>query len=137
MRPVRQLAILAWLAVIVGCSERDRESSHIAPVEVSSGLPAAITNALLIVRMSKPNDASPTNYKELISGTRSLQSPMGSSSSGQNYQEERLVAIKPEGFVLLFTDREGEIVHTNLVVFPYGQTTETNALGWKIVGQYK
>ena len=29
------------------------------------------------------------------------------------------------------------VVQTNLVLFPYGLTTETNALGWKMIGRFK
>jgi hypothetical protein len=70
-----------------------------------------------------------------------LKSPVGSGSSvvGTNvsFEEERLIAIKTDGFEILFTKRENGVVQTNIVLFYYGQITQTNTLGWKIVGNFK
>jgi len=41
------------------------------------------------------------------------------------------------GFMMLFTLRDGGVVQTQLILFPYGLTTERNALGWKIIGRFK
>jgi hypothetical protein len=74
----------------------------------------------------------------MMSGNRSLEHPVGwgSNSDGQ-YDENRLLAIRAEGFQMLFTERDGGVVQTNIVLFRYGEDTETNTLGWKIVGRFK
>lgn len=59
----------------------------------------------------------------------------GGYSDGR-YDEERLISIKADGFVVRFTNRVGGEMQTNFVLFPYGQTTETNTLGWGIAGDY-
>jgi hypothetical protein len=74
---------------------------------------------------------------ETISGSQSLENPVWSGTVDGRYNEERLVAIRADGFLILFTQREGGFTQTNIILFPYGQTTETNALGWQIVGRYK
>lgn len=137
MRPVQQFAHLALLAVLAGCSGKDRKPEPGTAVEVSRGLPASITNAQLQVTMLKPADATPTHYGEKISGRRSLNSPVGSSDNGQCFEEQRLTAVRADGFLMLFTKRDGAILQTNAVLFPYGETTETNTLGWNIIGRYK
>jgi len=73
-----------------------------------------------------------------MSGNRSFMSPvgLGSDSSG-HYDEERLLAIRADGFLMLFTKRDGGVGQTNAVLFRYGEATETNTLGWKIVGRFK
>ncbi|MGA2540252.1 MAG: hypothetical protein ABSG78_01685 [Verrucomicrobiota bacterium] len=74
----------------------------------------------------------------MMSCNRSLAQPVGwGSNSTGHYDEQRLLAIRAEGFVMLFTERDGGVVHTNAVLFRYGQTNETNTLGWKIVGRFK
>jgi hypothetical protein len=53
------------------------------------------------------------------------------------YNEERLIAIQADGFLVRFSDRVDGAMRTNSILFPYGQTIETNTLGWSIVGKYQ
>jgi|ERR1039458_8638857 hypothetical protein len=141
MRLFQQVALSALLAAFVGCSDAVRESPPRTDVEVSQGLPPSVSNAVLHLVLISPTNASPTNHTEkyeMMGGNRSLDHPVGwgSNSSGR-YDEDRLLAIREEGFVILFTKRDGGVVQTNAVLFRYGETTETNTLGWKIVGRFK
>jgi hypothetical protein len=117
------------------------------PVDVSPNLPASLTNAVLFVKVFEPNDPLATNYASW-GGSHSLKSPVGSSSfiieTNETWNEERLIAINAEGFEMLFTKRWrgaglGQKIHneTNVILFRYGQITETNTLGRRIVGKFK
>lgn len=114
-------------------------ASHSPPrVEVSPGLPASSKNAVLLLNLFAPIDASPTNFTESISGSFSLKRPyFHDTVSKSSLDEEQLVAIRADGFIMQFTTSDGGKTQTNSVLFPYGQTTETNTLGWRIVGNFK
>ncbi len=83
-----------------------------------------------------PSDASAGNWTQTISGSFSLKMP-GIPDIRSQGEEERLIAIRADGFVMRFTKRDGGETQTNFVLFPFGQTTETNILGWKIIGNFK
>ncbi|HEY5234043.1 MAG TPA: hypothetical protein VIK35_10975 [Verrucomicrobiae bacterium] len=118
------------------------------PVDVSPNLPASLTNAVLFVKVFEPSDPLATNYASWR-GSRSLNFPGGSSGSSvigtnEKWDEDRLIAINAEGFEMLFTKRWrwaglGQKIHneTNVILFRYGQITETNTLGRRIVGKFK
>jgi len=130
--------LFGLLANFVGRSEAERKLPAHSDVEVSPGLPASVSNAVLRIIQVTPTNATPTTYREKTSGHRSLGSPVGSGGdSVGHYHENRLLAIRAEGFLMLFTSRDGGVVQTNVVLFRYGEVTETNTLGWKIVGQFK
>jgi len=109
-------------------------------VEVETNLSARITNGILHLVLREPIDPLATNYSVSV-GSRSLESPVGSGSGSDathsKFDEERLIAIKTAGFEMLFTKGSNGVVNTNIIFFPYGETTETNVLGWRIVGNYK
>jgi hypothetical protein len=75
---------------------------------------------------------SPGSFSTTVTGTN------------ETWDEERLIAINAEGFEMLFTKRWrwaglGQQIHneTNVILFRYGQITETNILGRSIVGKFK
>jgi hypothetical protein len=106
-------------------------------VEVSPGLPAPSTSAVLHLNLFFPGDTSASGWTQTSSGSFSLKRPyFHDSVSKSSLDEERLVAIRADGFVMQFTTRDGGETKTNSVLFPYGQTTETNTLGWRIVGNF-
>jgi hypothetical protein len=81
------------------------------------------------------------------SGSRSLTSPVGSSSSSDKnivfYEEEKLISINSNGFAIRFVvnwksayKHEGSQV-TNTVLFYFGQVTQTNFSGLRVMGQYE
>lgn len=138
MRLFQQIALITLLAAFIGCSDAARESAPRTDVEVSPGLPASASNAVLHLVLISPTNALPTSPHEMIGGNRSLAHPVGSGSDSSGRQDEdRLLAIRPDGFLMMFSKRYGSVVHTNVVLFRYGETTETNTLGWKIVGRFK
>ena len=118
-------------------------------VEVSTNVPASLFNAELDLKIRGSSDPRTTNYSGwYLSGHASLTGPGGSSGSLGGTIDEwdgyRLIAINSEGFEVLFTKRWrlaglGQKLNeeTNVILFRYGQVTETNALGWKIVGKFK
>jgi hypothetical protein len=131
------------------------DSSMIIPTEtvtVSSNVSAQFQEASLHLAISEYAPFPGTK----TFGTRSLGSPCGQGEmeSGTNYsfQEERLTAITQDGFEVRFTRRqcpfgqtnnmhfhqiEKTIVQTNTVLFRFGETTETNTIGLRIVGKFK
>jgi hypothetical protein len=111
------------------------ESSSRPRVQVAPGLSASATNAVLHLKLVSFNEASRTGSTiSCILSRKNL--VMFADPSNGRYDEERLIAIQTDGFVLRFTDRVGGEMRTNFVLFPYGQTTETNTLGWSVVGDY-
>ena len=121
---------------------------HLQTVEVSPGLPTSVTDAVLHLSIYEPADASPTNHRSATIESRSLQSPVGSGSTstdtGETWNEERLIAINADGFKMLFIKQWrvsglGQEIHreTNVMLFRYGQVTDTNAVGLKIIGKFK
>jgi len=152
MFAIRHIVIFALLLVfalalallVISAGRLQYESVTLSfqkDVEVAPNLPASLSNAVLHVSCSGPLDGS-------WSGSRSLNSPVGSGSSvvgtNETWNEERLIAINAEGFKMLFTKRwrftgPGQSIsqETNVILFRYGQVTETNTLGWRIVGNFK
>jgi hypothetical protein len=134
----RIAALLGSLTALVGCSDKEQKLPPRAYVDIFPGLPASVSNAVLHLVLVTPTNASPTNYSGKVSGNRSLEYPVGSSSAGAgHYDEERLLAIRAEGFLMVFTKLKGIAVETSVVLFRYAEVTETNTLGWTIVGQFK
>jgi hypothetical protein len=127
---------------LFGCSKYEGVVLvHPPTVEVSPGLPATATNAVLSLSIFEPADASPTNYRSATYGIRSLQYPGWSSSTidGTNVwsQEARLAAIIPDGFEIRFTRCDNGVTQTNTVLFRFGETTQTSTIGFRIVGRYE
>ena len=137
MRVLCQIGMVALSLMLAGCSDHESVTLvHRPTVKIEPGLPASATNAVLQVRIHIPYGL-PTNYAS-ISGSRSLKSPVGRGSDSTGfYSEQRLVAIHSDGFVMLFTVRDAGVTKTNTVLFRYGETTETNTMGWKIDGHFK
>lgn len=88
------------------------------------------------------------------SGSRSLASPVGSSTAVDKnivyYQEERLISVNSNGCSIRFivnwqpvSKHEGGQVtdegsrSTNTIFFYFGQITQTNISGLRIIGQYE
>ena len=124
-------------------------SSPYPTVEVSTNVPASLFNAELNLKIRGSSDPRTTNYSGwYLSGDVSLTGPSGGSSGFggtiDEWDEQRLIAINTEGFKVLFTKRWrlaglGQKINqeTNVILFRFGQVTETNALGWRIVGKFK
>ena len=133
-RPLILIGI--WLSVFltIWICARHRNSSR-PRVEVAPALSASTTDAVLHLKLASFNEASRTGIR--ISGILGRKDPVmpGGHSNGRN-DDERLIAIRADGFVVRFTDRVDGEMRTNLVLFPYGQTTETNLMAWSIVGDY-
>ena len=136
----RQILVFALLLAFVGCSDGERKSSTRQVVEVSQNLPASLSNAVLNLHIREPIDSLATNHS-IWGGDRSLKSPVGSGGvidgTNASFQEERLIAIVSDGFEVLFTRRDNGVVQTNIVLFHYGEVTQTNTLDWSIVGKFK
>jgi len=147
------LLVLAFVLTLLVFSAGRFSYEQVTPiypqtVEVSPGLPPSASDAILNLSIYEPADASPTNYRSKIFGSRSLQYLGGFSSSstdtGETWDENRLIAINADGFKMFFTKRWrlpglGQEIHqeTNVILFRYGQVTDTNAIGWRIVGKFK
>ena len=139
MMPVLRRVCAFILAVtLLGCSKHEGATLK---VEVSPGLSASATDAVLNLSIYELLDSSPTNYRSATYESQSLQSPFCSNSSieGTNKcsQERRLVAIIPEGFKILFIRNDNGIMQGNTILFRFNQTTQTNTMGWRIVGMFK
>jgi hypothetical protein len=113
-----------------------RHGSHARPrIDVAPALPASATDAILHLKLASFNAASQTG--STISSILSQKDRvMFADPSHGLFDEERLIAIRADGFVIQFIHRESGETRTNLVLFPYGQVTETNTMGWTIVGSY-
>ena len=138
-RPLILIGVsLGLLLILWVCA---RNGSHSRPrVEVAPDLPASVTSAVLHLNLVSSGDALLTNSIQTfttISCSLSQKMPMMSDPSSGRYDNERLTAIRADGFVIQFTKHDGGEAQTNFVLFPYGQTTETNMMGWNIVGNYK
>jgi hypothetical protein len=126
----------------------DRSIIPTETVAVSSNVPEKMERAILHLAIYETNGS--------CYGSRSLESPCGSGSTDDGInvysQEERLVAITPDGFEMRFTRKQcpstwatkaplvegvNLIIQTNTVLFRFQGTTETNTLGWRIVGKFK
>ena len=119
------LALFSFIWIVA------RYGSHSRPrVELAPALPASVTNAVLRLNLASPNNI------ETMSCSVSLKSPFHGGTPADSYDEERLAAIRSDGFLMQFTTRIGREMQTNVVLFPYGQTTETNTFTWRIVGNY-
>ncbi len=117
-------------------------------VEVSANVPTSSSNAVLQLQVRESSNFLVTNYSSWV-GNLSLTgvSSFGGSSNNETiekWDETRLITINTEGFKVLFTKRWrlaglGQKINqeTNVILFRYGQVTETNALGWRIVGKFK
>jgi hypothetical protein len=129
------LAVVCLVAFVIlwACA---RHGSHTRPrIEVTPSLPASATNAILHLKLVSFNATSQTG--STISGILSRKNQvMFADPSNGLYDEERLIAMRSDGFVIQFLHREGGEMRTNLVLFAYGQVTETNTMGWNIVGSY-
>jgi hypothetical protein len=138
-RPLILLGVcLGTFLILWACA---RHGSYARPrVELTPDLPASATNAVLYLSLAASADTLSNHWTQTvttISGSLSRKRPVmpGGHSNGR-YDEERLIAIRADGFMIQFTKRAGREMRTNYVLFPYGRTTETNAVGWDIVGSY-
>jgi hypothetical protein len=133
-RPLMLIGICLGISLILWICARHGSSSS-PSVEVAPALSASATNAVLHLKLVSFNEALRTGREISCILSRKVRGMSADPSNGR-YDEERLIAIQADGFVIRFTDRVGGEMRTNFVLFPYGQTTETNALGWSIVGDY-
>ena len=111
------LLVFAFTLVLLVCSAGRFSYEPVMPVhpqtvEVSPGLPASVTNAVLHVSMYEPANASPTNYRSECFVSRSLKSPVGGrkifdAESGERWDEQRLIAINADGFKMLLQNDGG------------------------------
>jgi hypothetical protein len=122
------LFLILWTCAGHGRSSRPR-------VEVAPTLSASAASAVLHLKLVSFNQTSQTGIT--ISGILSRKDPVlpGGHSDGRN-DDERLIAIQADGFVIQFTEGVGGEMRTNCILFPYGQTTETNIMEWSIAGDY-
>ena len=136
MRAFRQLAFFGLLTPLVLCFA-EPELRPRAHVEVSQGLPASATNAVLNLVLTAPS--SLPNWPNKQSGPWGLMKTTTAASTDPEgrYKEQRLLAIRPEGFVMTFAEVDTGVAYTNIVLFRYGEITETNTPRWKIVGQFE
>jgi hypothetical protein len=131
MRTLRNFAAFALLLAFGGCSDGGRESPSRPIVKVSPNLPASLRDAVLLLSVRDPAHGS-------TFGDRSLESPVGSGSgSDGHFDEERLIAIRADGFEVLLTQGQDHIAQTAGVFFPFGKTTELSVLGCKVAGKFK
>lgn len=149
MSVIGYIFVFALLGALASCSNyKGVTSSHPQTVEVSSGLPASATNAVLFLRAYEFSDISSTNLYSSWGGSRSMQYQGGGGSfvngTNETWHHEQLIAINAEGFEMLFTKKwrftgPGQKINqeTNVTLFRFGQITETNTLGWSIIGKFK
>lgn len=127
-KPMILAGVCLALMLIFQVCARHGSHSH-SKVDVGPDLPASVTSAVLHLNL--------VSASETISGGISLKTPVFHDDfSKDNYDEERLTAIKSVGFMVRFITCKGAKAQTNFVLFPFEQTTETNALGWRIIGNY-
>jgi len=53
------------------------------------------------------------------------------------FEEDRLIAIRADGFTIPFIKVEDQNVQTATVFFPFGETTEARVLGWEVSGKFR
>jgi hypothetical protein len=111
--------------------------SHTPPrIEIAPELPASAKNAVLHLELNSFNPATKMGMTE--SGILSRQDRVIIALPSRGiYNEKRLIAIQADGFLVQFSDRVDGEMRTNVILFPYGQTIETNILGSSIVGKYQ
>lgn len=130
--------LLICLIVGLGCGCSHNRPSLEPQVDVAPGLSASVTNSVLHLELWRPADVQRTNASEMISSNKGLQQPTSSSGDDQGHSnEERLMAITADGFLVRFTIRNKDLSQTNTVLFRYGETNDTNIADWKIVGHFK
>lgn len=133
------ILLVACLGVFLILWVYARHGSHFRPkVEVALGSPAPAKNAVLHLRLISSSGAWGTpNWTQTVdTGILSQKIvSLGGHSNGRD-DEERLMAIQADGFVIRFTKYDAGETQTNFVIFPYGQTTKTNIMGESIVGSY-
>jgi hypothetical protein len=129
------IAILILPMAMIGCSRGQEQHPPRIHVEVSQGLPASVTSAVLSLKLSM------TNGTVSSASSPSLDCPISAGGGWyghhHDYQEERLLSIRADGFLMFLKIRDDSLTQTNIVLFRYGETTETNMLGWRIVGRFK
>ena len=109
----------------------DNGSTERPLVNVAHDAPEAARHAVLNLRVRTPNHGT-------SGGTRALDDPVGSGSgSDGHFEEERLIAIKADGFEVLLTQGQDKTVQTATVFFPFGKSTEEKVLGCEVSGKYK
>ena len=124
---------------------RDRPTGVLIPLLLAAGLlatactstPAKSTSHVIRISCGTPTACLAAARTEGFHGTVLVPANAPVTNSGGHYDENRLLAIRPEGFLMLFTERDSGVVQTNAVLFRYGESTETNTLGWRIIGRFK
>ncbi len=133
-RPLILTGIGLGVFLILWICARHGSSSY-PKVEVSPGLSASAKYAVLHLKLDSFNWATDTG--RMLYGMVSQKKPVEPGRpAGDRTDAEQLIAIKADGFVIRFTDRVGGEMQTNIILFPFGQTTETNTLEWHVVGDY-
>ena len=135
---------LASATVLSGCSQSGPKLFAHPIVDVAPNTPDSARHAVLHLLVVEPGGK--------IGGYRSLESPSGSGSgSDGHFSEERIVAIRPDGFEVLFTQGYDPALHTDVsedrrkprsvqtatIFFHFGETTNTTAIGCEITGTFK
>ena len=137
----RRILFFFLFTIITGCGDGGPGApAYQSGIEISKNIPDRFVNSSLRLKISNLVGDAATN-RQMWTGSRSLKSPLGSVSSvdGSNRYsfEERLVSIKTNGFVILFSKNENGLLTTNMMLFRYGETNQTNALGLDIIGQFE
>ena len=135
MNNLKNLTYFVSLFIVVGCSKQEHLSLPKQDVQISQNVPELLRDSVLHISLHGED----SNHGSLV-GNCSLKSPVISGSYVDRpnvYSHEvRLIAIKTNGFVACIFKRENHIEEKTEVLFDFGKTTETNMLGWNIVGKY-
>jgi len=102
---------------------------------VAESVPAVRRDAQLRLTVRDPGPTKSTSC-----GDCSLRYPVWSGSGHDrhfHYAETRLMAIREDGFEVLLTKAEEQMVKKATVFFPFGKITQTKALGWEVTGEFK
>jgi len=105
------------------------------PPTVAENVPPARRDAHLCLTVRDPGPTHSTSRRDC-----SLRSPEADSYGYDlhlHYEETRLIAIREDGFEILFTRAEEQRVKKTTVFFPFGKITQTKALGWEVTGEFK
>ena len=145
----RQIIATLLLTASLSCSDPKREpqtsgqgelqTKTTVGINISPKVSSLRRNAVLSIIVREPSNYSKANPVRFSIGTIcSVDSPdvTWSGLDGSSW-ERRLVAVREDGFEVRFTKILGLDIQTNNVLFHYGKTTETNALGINVVGKYK
>jgi hypothetical protein len=119
-------------------------------VVLEPGIPNEVGRFILTLRIDVD---APTKGK--VFSARGLGFPIGSGTEveGSNvfFHEERLMSVRSNGFLIRLTESgyplptqqsgctangENTDRHSYIIFFPFGQKTETNVFGWRVIGEF-